>query len=280
MSGDPPEEFQGLHWHDRETCPFSREEGEAFFTYTESDMSRRAGDNMLQWACNVAYKPGRLRYRNVRSLSLAVRRHYVPEGVKGINFHEPLDGHQNLMFYHRDLLPLIKRLLSRPTFANNTYTRFRLVRDREGIRIIGAFNTGDWYEFAHVVAQKKGGGGPSPVTVVPLLCSTDATVARKNMPVYVFLVSIGCLGDRHRSEPGNWLMVACLPHYNDQAAKNAHRPDRGPLSIPRRKVRLARAFELMRSSVTLMHVYKGFAQSTHQVCSRFDHGSPGDARWS
>ena len=205
-------------------------------------MSRRAGDNMLQWACNVAYKPKRQRFRTVRSLSLAVRRHYVPEGVKGINFHERLDGHQNVMFYHRDLLPLIKRLLSRPTFANNTYTRFRLVRDREGVRIIGAFNTGDWYEFAHVVAQKKGmppapGSDGSPVTVLPLLCSTDATVARKNMPVYVFLVCIGCLGDRHRSEPGNWLMVACLPHYNDQAARNAHRPDTGPRSIARRKVR-------------------------------------------
>jgi len=199
-------------------------------------MSRRAGDNMLQWACNVAYKPRRLRFRNMRSLSLAVRRHYVPEGVKGINFHEPLDGHQNVMFYHRDLLPLIKRLLSRPTFAKGggTYTRFRLVKDREGIRIIGAYNTGDWYEFAHVLAQKKGKG--EPVSVLPLLCSTDATVARKNMPVYVFLVSIGCLSDRHRSEPGNWLMVACLPHYNDQAARNAHRPDTGPRSIARRKV--------------------------------------------
>ena len=235
LGGDPPEEFQGLHWHDREPCPFTREEGEAFGTYVASDMSRREGDNMLRWACNEAYKPRRLRFRNVRSLGLAVRRQYVPEGVKGINFHEPLDGHQNLMFYYRDLLPCIKRLLSRPTFANNTYTRFRLVRDRDGIRVIGAFNTGDWYEFAHVIAQKKGDG--RPVTVVPLLCGTDATVARKNMPVYVFLACIGCLGDRHRSEPGNWLMVACLPHYNEDAAKAAHRPEKGALSIARRKVR-------------------------------------------
>ena len=30
----------GLHWDDREPCPFSREEGEAFCTYVASDMSR------------------------------------------------------------------------------------------------------------------------------------------------------------------------------------------------------------------------------------------------
>ncbi len=57
------------------------------------------------------------------------------------------------MFYHRDLLPYIKHLMSRPNFANNLYTRFRLVRDREGVCIIRALNTGDWYKFAHVTAQ-------------------------------------------------------------------------------------------------------------------------------
>ena len=36
----PPEPDMGLHWDDREPCPFSREEGEAFCTYVASDMSR------------------------------------------------------------------------------------------------------------------------------------------------------------------------------------------------------------------------------------------------
>ena len=102
---------------------------------------------MLQWACNVAYKPKRQRFRTVRSLSLAVRRHYVPEGVKGINFHERLDGHQNVMFYHRDLLPLIKRLLSRPTFANNTYTRFNI-----GLYLVRIwYDAGSFYSFQFVI---------------------------------------------------------------------------------------------------------------------------------
>ncbi len=30
----------GLHWDDREPCPFSKEEGEAFCTYVDCDMSR------------------------------------------------------------------------------------------------------------------------------------------------------------------------------------------------------------------------------------------------
>ena len=48
--------------------------------------------------------------------------------------------------------------MSRPNFAPNLYTRFKLVRNQDGVRIIGAFNTGDWYEFAHLTAQNKGDG--------------------------------------------------------------------------------------------------------------------------
>ena len=40
LDGDPPDADRGLHWHDREPCPFTREEGEAFGTYVSSDMSR------------------------------------------------------------------------------------------------------------------------------------------------------------------------------------------------------------------------------------------------
>ena len=40
LYGDPPEPDMGLHWDDREPCPFSREEGESFCTYVSSDMSR------------------------------------------------------------------------------------------------------------------------------------------------------------------------------------------------------------------------------------------------
>ena len=234
LGGDPPEEDRGLHWHDREPCPFTREEGEAYGTYVASDMSRNEGDDMLKWACNRAYRPRRLRFRNIRSLSLAMRRQYVPEGVQRLNFHEPLDGHQNVIFYYRDLLPCIIRLLSRPNFANTVYTRFRLVRDEDGVRIIGAFNTGDWYEFAHLTAQTKGDG--RPVTVMPLFGSTDVTIARKNMPVYPFFCASGCIGDRNMSEPSSWLMVACLPHYKEKAAHAAKRKDDGPTGIRRRKV--------------------------------------------
>jgi hypothetical protein len=234
LGADDPAADLGMHWHDREPCTFSREEGEVYGTYVGSAMSRNEGDDMLKWACNRAYRPRRLRFRNIRSLSLAVRNTYVPEGVKGLNFHERLDGNQNLMFYRRDLLPCIKRLMSRPNFANTLYTRFRLVRDKEGVCIIGAFNTGDWFKFASVTAQSKGGG--RHVTVLPLFCSTDVSVARKKMSVYPFFVGVGCIGDKQLAEPGSWLMVACLPHYNDNAARAAKRPKDGPYGIMRRKV--------------------------------------------
>ncbi len=55
LGGDPPapEVDQGLHWHDREPCPFTREEGEVYGTYVAS--SRNEGDDsMTHWADNYA----------------------------------------------------------------------------------------------------------------------------------------------------------------------------------------------------------------------------------
>jgi hypothetical protein len=170
----------------------------------------------------------------MRALSDAVKKSYVPEGVKGINFHERLDGKQNVMFYSRSLLACIKRLMSRPDLANGIYTRFNFVRDKNGVRVIGAYNTGDWYEFAHLTAQTKGDG--RPVSVAPMMCSSDVTIARKKIPGYPWFLSMGCLNDRHRAEPRNWLMVAVLAHYNDKAAERAGRPLEGPRGIRRRKV--------------------------------------------
>jgi hypothetical protein len=88
-------------------------------------------------------------------------------------------------------------------FANTLYTRFRLVKDKDGVCIIGAYNTGAWYEFAHLTAQSKGGGSTGrPVTVMKLFGSTDVPIARKNMPVYPFCICVGCIGDRNMFEPG------------------------------------------------------------------------------
>ncbi len=108
------------------------------------------------------------------------------------------------------------------------------MKDQNGKQIIGAYNTGDWYEFAYVTAQSKGGG--REVTVVPLLGGTDISIARKNMPVYQVFVAIGCIGDKNLSDPSSWLMVACLPPYDDKAARAAKRKLEGPYGIKRRKV--------------------------------------------
>ena len=192
---------------------------------------------MLRWAGNHAYRSRRLKFRTVRSMSDAVRKEYVPEGVQSLNFHEPLDGHQNVMFYYRDLLPCITRLLSRPNANLVPYTKFRLVKGEDGIRIIGALNTSNWYECAYVRAQEFEVGDGSPVTPLPVFCGTDVSIARKNMPAYPFFATHGVLGDRNMSEPGSWLMVACLPHYNEKAAKAAKRKLEGAKGIRRRKVK-------------------------------------------
>ena len=67
-----------------------------------------------------------------------------------------------------------------------------MIRNQDGVRVIGVFNTGEsepeetgpWYEFAHLTAQNKRPRGGELVSVVPLLCSSDITFARKKMGPY------------------------------------------------------------------------------------------------
>ncbi len=58
LGGDPPEEVRGLHWHDREPCLFTREEGEAYGTYVACDMSRIEGDDSSSGRATAPIGPG------------------------------------------------------------------------------------------------------------------------------------------------------------------------------------------------------------------------------
>jgi len=227
---------QAHHFYTYKPCSFSREEVEAMNTYVHANMSRVEGDEMMRWACNEAYNPRKIRFCNIRSLSRAVMKKYVPEGVNSINFHEKLDGKQSCWFHSRSLLPCIKRLISRPGLAPNQYTRFKLLKNKDGLRVIGSLNTGDWYEFAQIKAQEIMGDDRTPVSVVPLIGSTDVTICKKSIPFYPYFLTSGCIGDDQRSEPTNWILIACLPWYDAKAAALAGRKPNGPYGIPRRKV--------------------------------------------
>ena len=100
-----------------EDCAFSREEVEVHATYIRSGMSRDEGDHMLRWARNEAYRSRHIRFGSMRALCTAISKAYAPEGVSSVNFHEPQDGKQHVVLYHRSLLGSLKRVLANPRYA-------------------------------------------------------------------------------------------------------------------------------------------------------------------
>ncbi len=66
---------------------FTRAENEINGTYVCGHMSLQAGDDLLQWACNEAYRYRDVRYRRMRSLSKAIRSKYAPGNVLCTTFH-------------------------------------------------------------------------------------------------------------------------------------------------------------------------------------------------
>jgi hypothetical protein len=146
------------------------------------------------------------------------------------------------MFYFLAILLCIRLVLSRQKYAGILYTKFQLVRDADRYSIFSAFNTSNCYQFAYVTAQTKRIGSPGGlgdhVVPVQISLSTIITVARKRVSFYPCFLGNGVLGDKHLSEPSSWLLVGCLPTYNNCASKAAKRPTEGPTSIMRRKVLL------------------------------------------
>jgi hypothetical protein len=230
---DPPYQHEIRYKRPR----FTRAETEIYGTYTHTSMSLRAGDDLLQWACNQAFSYQDVRFNSMQSLAKAIRQEYTPHGVESIDFHEALDGNQYLWLHRRRMLPVLKSILKDPQFAGVQYTEFKLMRNENGCRIFGCFNAGQWYEFAHGVAQSKADHNEQ-VAVYPLIFSSDVTLGRKNLPLYPYIVAPGCIADDVRSEPGSWYLVAMFPHYNNDPAEKAGRVLNGPLGCRRRRVEL------------------------------------------
>ena len=216
---------------------FTRAESEIFGTYSHTSMSRAAGDDLFQWACNEAYSYKDVRYGSMRSLTDAIRKKYVPHGVVSTNFHEPLDGNQYLWLHRRRMLPTLISMLKDPQFAGVQYTDFAIMRNENGCRIFGSFQGGEWHEFAHAVAQSKA-IDHEHVSVYSLIFSMDGTYGRKSVPLYPLVTVPGCVSDDKRSEPGSWYVIAMFPHYSNEPAENAGRCNDGPYGIRRRRVEL------------------------------------------
>jgi hypothetical protein len=93
LGGEPSDAEDGPATAQRLKRPrFTRAEAEINGTYVFSHMSLQAGDDLLQWACNEAFRYRDVRYGSMRSLSKAIRSTYAPGNVLSTNFHEPLDG--------------------------------------------------------------------------------------------------------------------------------------------------------------------------------------------
>ncbi len=133
--------------------------------------------------------------------------------------------------------PKLTIMLKDPQFAGVQFARFKIMQNADGCRTFGLFHGGEWYEFAHTVAQSKARNNEY-VSVYPLIFSSDVTYGRKNLPLYPFIVVPGCATDDVRSEPGSWYLIALFPHFFIGPAENAGRPSDGPFGCRRRRVEL------------------------------------------
>ena len=153
---------------------FTREESEAFSSYTQSRVGEQHADRMLEWASNPKYRSRSLRYGSMHTLAEHAIHEFVPDGVMQADFTEALDGSQRLLFFWRCLYDAIKELLRNARFAGKQYTHAEFKYNSTGAHAFSAFNTGEVYE----LGQMHAGEGVSPV---PIFLSSDATLVSKKL---------------------------------------------------------------------------------------------------
>ena len=169
---------------------FNREETEVMSSYTRSRVGEPHGDRLLEWATSPEFRAQQVRYRKMCPFSKAVINEYVPEGVQRVDFTEPLDGCQRLIFFFRSLYDAIKELLKNARFSGRQYTQADVKFHPDGLRAYNTINSGKVFEAAQITA----GPGVSPVL---LLVSSDSTLVSKSMgghPIlgeYIFLGFVG-----------------------------------------------------------------------------------------
>jgi len=190
------------HSRKRERAPpaFTREESEAFSSYTESRVGEKHADRMLEWASNPKYRSKNLRYGSIHTLAEHAIDEFIPDGVMKEDFTEALDGSQRLIFFWRCLYDAIKELLRNARFAGKQYTHAEIKYNSTGARAYSAFNTGEVYE----VGQMHAGEGVSPV---PIFLSSDATLVSKKLGGHPIM----------RESPiplsGSWHVLVCMYKY-------------------------------------------------------------------
>jgi hypothetical protein len=153
---------------------FSREETEIMSSYTRSRGGEPHGDRLLEWVTSPEFRAQQVRYRRMRTFSRAAVKEYVPEGVQRVDFTEPLDGCQRLIFFFRSLYDAIKELLKNSRFSGRQYTQAEVKFHPNGLRAYNTINSGKVFEAAQITA----GPGVSPVLV---LLSSDSTLVSKHM---------------------------------------------------------------------------------------------------
>jgi hypothetical protein len=184
---DTDSEDQVSDSEDDSPVQFTREEFEVLSTLTSAHMSRETSDRMLEWASHPKYRGHRVRGLRARSLAESLVKEYAPEGVMSADFTEELDGDQKIIFYYRDLYTCVVSLLQNPRFKDCQYTGFRSVQDKDGYRVYGAFNTGEWYRLADLRAGTTPTG--EKIRPVPVILSSDLTVAKKTFLCIQYIVS-------------------------------------------------------------------------------------------
>jgi hypothetical protein len=170
----PPRSASESGKPDQAKTGFTREEFEVMASFNSSKRGDSRGDQILEWAGNDAFQASKIRPLKMKSLQRKAVAEQVPDGVFRIDFTEPKDGAQKLIYYGRSLYEVCKELLRSARFAGKQYVQADVVYDGLGKRKLGALNRGEMYEGCQRIA------GPR-VSPVPIFLSSDTTILCKKM---------------------------------------------------------------------------------------------------
>lgn len=164
-----------------------------------------------------------LRFKSIESYHMLVFME-AKFGIRRVELTAPVDGNQEVIFWHRSLWDIVSSILSDPGMCQHVVYNFQ-PDTHCGDRIFSSFMGAKWMETASTLMREK----YPECTVVSVILGSDGTRIKNRLGAHPIYITLGNLRLEFRQGASGWNLAGCVP---DRVRSSA--PKQSDLSYARR----------------------------------------------
>jgi len=146
-----------------------------------------------------------LRFRSLETYHMQVFME-AKYGIRRVDLHVPMDGDQEVVFWHRSLWDIVTSILGDPGMCASIQYDFQPDSAGEE-RIYSTFMGGKWMETASTLIRDQ----YPDCTVIPVIMGSDGTRIKSRLGAHPIYITLGNLSLKFRQGKNGWNLAGCVP---------------------------------------------------------------------